>query len=45
MFVTLQELPVPEPVPNVSGALKSLETISGKQHIVRLLKFIPGKVS
>jgi Ser/Thr protein kinase RdoA (MazF antagonist) len=39
----VQELAVPEPVPNLSGELKSLEAIGGGRHIVRLLKFVPGK--
>lgn len=36
-------LEVPQPVPNLSGQLQSLETVGATRNIVRLLRFIPGK--
>jgi len=39
-----KSLPVPVPVQNVHGSLKSLESIGKTKNIVRLLKYIPGKI-
>ena len=36
-------LEVPQPVPNLSGQLQSLESVGNTRNIVRLLRFIPGK--
>ena len=34
----------PKPVRNIFGHLHSIENIGGKQHVVRLLEFIPGEL-
>jgi len=39
-----KELPVPEPIKNINGELKSLEEINSTKNIVRLLKYIPGRI-
>jgi len=39
-----KSLPVPEPVKNVMGQLKSVEQIGYGKHIVRLLKYVPGRI-
>jgi len=39
-----QDMTVPLPVKNVSGEYKSIEIINNQRHIVRMLKYIPGKI-
>jgi len=39
-----EELPVPVPIKDLDGNYKSLQDINGQSHIVRLLKYIPGKI-
>jgi len=39
-----EELPVPVPVKDINGNYKSTQDINGTSHIVRLLKYIPGKI-
>ncbi|XP_041972324.1 hydroxylysine kinase [Aricia agestis] len=34
----------PKPIRNIYGHLHSLETINGKQHVVRLLEYVPGEL-
>ncbi|KAL4709668.1 hypothetical protein ACJJTC_007399 [Scirpophaga incertulas] len=43
-YLNTRSVVCPKPVRNVYGHLHSVETISGKQHIVRLLEFIPGQM-
>lgn len=34
----------PKPVRNIFGHLHSVESISGKNHVVRLLEYVPGEL-
>ncbi|CAH2098522.1 unnamed protein product [Euphydryas editha] len=41
-FLLERSVSCPKPIRNIFGHMFSVENISGKQHVVRLLEFIPG---
>nr|XP_026498142.1 hydroxylysine kinase [Vanessa tameamea] len=43
-FLSTRSVSCPKPIRNVFGHLHSVESISGKQHVVRLLEYIPGEL-
>ncbi|XP_013111963.2 hydroxylysine kinase [Stomoxys calcitrans] len=44
MLYLSKQVKCPRPVANVNGKYYSVETLSGVDHIVRLLEYIPGKM-
>lgn len=44
VYLSKQDIRCPKPIANVYGKHFSVEHISGADHIVRLLEFIPGKI-
>lgn len=43
-FLNSRSVSCPKPVRNIFGHLHSIENIGGKQHVVRLLEYIPGEL-
>ncbi|XP_045762192.1 hydroxylysine kinase [Maniola jurtina] len=43
-FLITRSVTCPKPIRNVFGHLHSLENISGKNHVVRLLEYVPGEI-
>ncbi|XP_034826232.1 hydroxylysine kinase [Maniola hyperantus] len=43
-FLITRSVTCPKPIRNVFGHLHSVENISGKNHVVRLLEYVPGEV-
>ncbi|KAM7351750.1 hydroxylysine kinase isoform 1-T3 [Cochliomyia hominivorax] len=44
LYLSKQHIQCPKPIANVNGKYYSVESINGKEHVVRLLEFIPGKM-
>ncbi|XP_052744342.1 hydroxylysine kinase [Bicyclus anynana] len=43
-FLITRSVTCPKPIRNIFGHLHSVESISGKNHVVRLLEYVPGEL-